>query len=160
VDHINRFDSRATHRLIRAEYAIALAVALGLFAWHWKTVFWPTAVALFGAIDLIGYVPGLVAHLRSRGGQISRTYYVLYNTMHSLITQTAVFALWTWLFGFGWALLVIPIHLCGDRSIFGNFMKPFDAPFEPRPIPAFVEFEQRLTERRTTSAHTPQRSLP
>jgi hypothetical protein len=30
-----------------------------------------------------------------------------------------------------WALLAIPLHLGGDRSLFGNFLKPFSVPFEP-----------------------------
>lgn len=152
MDHVNRFDSRTTLWLIRAEFGIALAVSFGLFVWNIGEVYWPTAILLFVYIDLIGYIPGLIAHLRSPDGEVSRVYYVLYNTMHSFITQAAVIALWTWLFGWGWALLAIPIHLCGDRSIFGNFMKPFDAPFEPKPIPAFVEFQRRVRERRAEQA--------
>ncbi|MFI5778776.1 hypothetical protein [Nocardia sp. NPDC051570] len=159
MDHINRFDSRTTLWLIRGEYGIALLVSLGLFVWHLGSVYWPTAIGLFVYIDLIGYIPGLIAHLRAKDGEVSTVYYVLYNTMHSFITQAAVLALWTWAFGWGWALLVVPIHLCGDRSIFGNFMKPFNAPFEPKPIPAFVEFQRRLTERRAARAHTLQGSL-
>ncbi|MFI9504573.1 hypothetical protein [Nocardia sp. NPDC052566] len=159
MDHINRFDSRNTLWLIRIEFGIGLVVALGLFAWHLGEVYWPTAVLLFVYIDAIGYIPGLIAHLRSPDGEVPRAYYVFYNTMHSFITQAAVMAVWIWLFGFGWALLAIPIHLCGDRSIFGNFMKPFDAPFEPKPIPAFVEFQRRLGERRTARTRTLEESL-
>ena len=34
-------------------------------------------------------------------------------------------ALWVLVFGWEWALLAIPIHLFGDRSLFGNTLKPF-----------------------------------
>ena len=44
-----------------------------------------------------------------------------------------------------WALLMLPIHLCGDRAIFGNFLKPFSVPFEPTPVPAFQEFTRTLS---------------
>ena len=34
------------------------------------------------------------------------------------------------------ALLVLPIHLFGDRALFGNFAKSFTVSFEPVPHPA------------------------
>ena len=154
MDHANRFDSPTTYWLIRAEYAVALATCVVLFFWHFGEIRWLPAIALFVFIDVIGYLPGLVAHLRSGGGDISRTYYVLYNTMHSFITQAAIVGVWIWTFGFEWALLVIPIHLCGDRSIFGNFMKPFSVPFEPKPLPAFTEFQRRLSATSTPVANS------
>ncbi len=40
----------------------------------------------------------------------------------------------------------MPIHLCGDRALFGNFLKPFRVPFEPAALPAFTQFEKRLRE--------------
>ena len=32
--------------------------------------------------------------------------------------------------GLEWAMLAIPLHLAGDRGIFGNGFKPFALPFE------------------------------
>jgi hypothetical protein len=144
MDHVNRFDSRTTYRLIRAEYAVALVVCSALFLTHLGEVRWLPAVALFVYIDVIGYLPGAWAFHRARGAPISRVYYVLYNTMHSLVTQAVVAGLWAWFIGPEWALLMLPIHLCGDRAIFGNFLKPFSVPFEPAPVPAFQEFTRRL----------------
>jgi hypothetical protein len=86
---------------------------------------------MFFYIDLIGYIPGAIAFRRSPDGRISKVYYVLYNTMHSMLTQGAVIALWGFTVGWEWALLFIPWHLFGDRGVFGNFMKPFSLPFEP-----------------------------
>lgn len=124
-------ETRTTRRLIRLEYLIGLGVSLVLFAVHLGEVRWLPAVVLFVAIDLIGYLPGAVAHHRSATKQISRVYYVLYNVTHSLATHAVVVGLWVWLAGWEWALLAIPIHLFGDRALFGNFLKPFDLPFEP-----------------------------
>ena len=60
------------------------------------------------------------------------------------------------MFGAEWALLVVPIHLCGDRALFGNFLKPFRVPFEPAPLPAFVDFEKRAADTGRTSRPTPE----
>jgi hypothetical protein len=144
VDKINRFQTKTTMALARAEYGVALGVCLVAFLRHIGEVRWMPAVILFTYIDLIGYLPGHMAHLLSRKREIRRTYYVLYNIMHSFVTQAAVVGLWLWVFRFEWALLVVPIHLCGDRAIFGNFVKSFKVPFEPKPLPAFSEFERRL----------------
>lgn len=142
MDHVNTFDSRATHRLLRGEYAVALLVCLGLFLAHADQVRWLPAVLLFGYIDLVGYLPGALAWRRAGGRPIGRGYYVAYNLMHSALTQAVVAAVWIWWFGAEWALLALPIHLCGDRALFGNFLKPFGVPFEPAPVPAFEEFRR------------------
>ncbi|MFF0816702.1 hypothetical protein ACFYVR_16350 [Rhodococcus sp. NPDC003318] len=158
MDHVNRYDTRNTFWLVRAEYALALAIAVALFLCHVRDVNWVVAVALFLYIDVIGYFPGAVAHARSKTGEISTVYYVLYNTMHSMVTQAAVVGAWVYLLGFEWALLVIPIHLCGDRFLFGNFLKPFADPFEPKLIPEFKEFEERRALR--GRARIPARQAP
>ncbi len=144
MDTLNRFDTRTTYRLIRLEYLVGLVVGIVLFAIHLGEVRWLPAVALFVYIDLIGYLPGAIAYHRSRTKDISRVYFVLYNTMHSLATQAAVVGLWALLIGWEWALLAIPIHLFGDRALFGNFLKPFAVRFEPVPHPAFVALEREL----------------
>ncbi|QLH19361.1 hypothetical protein [Streptomyces sp. Rer75] len=131
MDQLNSFESPSTTRLHRAEYLVGLGVSLVLFVWHLGEVRWFPAVFLFVYIDLIGYIPGAIAYRRSADHRIHKTYYVLYNTMHSLLTQGAVVGLWIWVSGPEWALLVIPIHLCADRGVFGNFLKPFALPFEP-----------------------------
>ncbi|MFD5813726.1 hypothetical protein [Streptomyces sp. NPDC127038] len=144
MDAKNTFDTPVTYRLIRAEYAVGLAVAVGFFFAHITEVRWVPAVALFLYIDLIGYIPGAIAYHRSQDKRISKVYYVLYNTMHSLATQTIVALAWIWLFGAEWALLVLPIHLFGDRALFGNLLKPFALDFEPVANPEFERFTSEL----------------
>lgn len=132
-------DTQTTRRLIRLEYLVGLGACMVLFAVHIGEVRWLPAVVLFVGIDLIGYLPGAIAHHRSATKQIPRTYHVLYNVTHSLATHAVLIGLWVWLAGWEWALLAIPIHLFGDRALFGNFLKPFNRPFEPvraEPAPA------------------------
>lgn len=131
MDNINRVQTKTTFMLLRAEYGVALGVCLVAFFGRIGDIRWIPAVLLFAYIDVIGYLPGFVMHRRAENQEISRTYYVLYNTMHSFVTQSVVVSLWIWIHGFEWALLVIPIHLCADRAIFGNFLKSFRVPFEP-----------------------------
>lgn len=137
MDAANPFETPRTFQLHRAEYLVGFGVATVLGVWHWDEIRWLPALLLFLYIDVIGYLPGAIAFRRSRTGQISKVYYVLYNTMHSLITQAAVVGLWILLIGPEWALIVIPFHLFADRGLFGNFLKPFNLPFEPHPHPAY-----------------------
>lgn len=137
MDQRNTFDTPVVARLHRAEYGAALALATGLFLAHWSEIRWLPAIALFAYIDVIGYLPGAIAYRRSPDGRIPRVYYVLYNSMHSLLSAGAVVALWAWLVRPEWALLAVPIHLCIDRAVFGNQLKPFGLPFEPKRHPAF-----------------------
>lgn len=157
MDHVNRFESKVTLRLLRLEYGVALVVCAALFLWHITAVRWLPAVVLFVYIDLVGYIPGAIAYRRAQGGEISKAYYVLYNTMHSFVTQAAVVGVWIAVAGFEWALLVVPIHLCGDRAIFGNFLKTFRVPFEPVAIPAFVEFDRRVVGQDSAKHPLPER---
>lgn len=140
MDAKNTFDTPVTYRLIRLEYAVGLAVAVGFFFAHLTDVRWLPAVGLFLYIDLIGYIPGAIAYHFSGTKRISRVYYVMYNIMHSLATQGIVALLWIWLFGAEWALLALPIHLFGDRALFGNFLKPFALDFEPVAHPGYQRF--------------------
>ncbi|MFF8725769.1 hypothetical protein ACF073_04680 [Streptomyces sp. NPDC015171] len=157
MDHVNRFETRTTFGLLRLEYAVALAVCSVLFLLHLSEVRWWAAVLLFVYIDLIGYIPGAIAYRRAEDGDIPKVYYVLYNTMHSLVTNAAVVGLWALVAGFEWALLAVPIHLCGDRALFGNFLKSFKVRFEPVRLPAFAEFERRLGERGPLEPQLPER---
>lgn len=146
MDQANRFATRTAYLLLRLEYGVATAICTVAFLLHLGEVRWWVAIALFAYIDVIGYLPGLYQHIRT--GSVPKAYYVLYNVMHSFTTQGIVIGLWVLVFGFEWALLVIPIHLCGDRALFGSFIKSFEVPFEPKhPIPEFAEFEDRLVAR-------------
>ncbi|UPZ27745.1 hypothetical protein MUK60_07855 [Streptomyces sp. LRE541] len=140
MDAHNLFETPVTYRLIRLEYGLGLVVATGLFLAHLDEVRWLPALALFLYIDLIGYLPGAIAHRRADGGRIPRMYHVLYNVTHSLVTQGLVALAWIGLSGAEWALLALPIHLFGDRALFGNFLKPFGLRFEPRTHPAYERF--------------------
>ena len=144
MDACNRFESRGTYLMMRLEYLAALAVCVALALAHLDEIrFWPF-VALFAYIDLIGYIPGAIAYRRNRDGEIARIYFVLYNTMHGFLFNGAVVAACCLLFGPSWSLLAIPIHLFGDRALFGNVFKPWGVSFEPRTHPAFARFEREF----------------
>jgi hypothetical protein len=141
VDAHNPFCTPATFRLLRAEYGAALAACAVLLALHLDEVRWWAFVALFAVVDVVGYLPGHLAW-RRRDGDVPRRYYVLYDTMHSFLTAAAIAGAWALLAGPEWALLALPLHLCGDRALFGAFPKPFGVAFEPRPHPAYASFRR------------------
>lgn len=158
MDARNHFESTTTYRLLRLEYLVGLGLSVVLLVVHRGQVNWWVFAALFVYIDLVGYIPGAIAFHRSKSKRIAKVYYVLYNTMHSLVTQAAVALLWTLLVRPEWALLALPIHLCGDRAVFGNFLKPFRLSFEPVAHPAFTRLEAELAAAepgRTPVAATP-----
>lgn len=144
MDARNRFESKTTYRLTRLEYLVGLGFALYLLLRHFSQVNWLLFAVLFAYIDLIGYIPGAIAFHRSRTKRIPKIYYVLYNIMHSMATQSAVAIVLAIAIRPEWALLALPIHLCGDRAIFGNFLKPFRVSFEPVAHPAFTRMEAEL----------------
>jgi len=152
VDHCNRFETPTTYRLARLEWLAALGVSAGLAAAHLGEIRWPVFVVLFVVIDLVGYLPGAVAFRRSATGRIARGYYVAYNVMHSLVTGGLLVGVWALLVGPEWALLAVPIHLFGDRALFGNTPKPFGVPFEPSTHPAFAAFEGQYAAARGVGA--------
>lgn len=119
-----------TRTVLRVEYGIALGVCVALMLLHLGEVRWLPAVLLFAGIDVVGYLPGLLAHQRRRTELIHRGYYVLYNLTHSFATHAVLIGLWVLVAGWEWALLAIPIHLLGDRALFGTSLKPFAEPFE------------------------------
>lgn len=145
MDQKNTFDTPTTALLHRAEYGAALLILTGLFIAHWGDIRWLPALLLFTYIDLVGYIPGAIAYYRSPDGRIPKRYYVMYNSMHSMLSMGLVVALWAWLVRPEWALLVVPIHMCIDRAIFGNQLKPFSVPFEPHRLPAFDRLLRSLT---------------
>jgi hypothetical protein len=99
MDAANPFETPTTYRLHRLEYLVGFAVATVLIILHLGDIRWLPFVGLFLYIDLIGYLPGAIAFHRSKTKRISRAYYVLYNVMHSLVTQSIVVGLWGWLIG-------------------------------------------------------------
>jgi hypothetical protein len=160
MDGRNLFDTPVTQRLIRLEYGLGLVVSVALLIAHLDEVRWLPAIALFAVIDLVGYLPGALAHRRSPDGRIPRIYFVLYNTMHSLVTQGLVVLAWIWLHGPEWALLAVPIHLFGDRALFGNFLKPFGTRFEPETHPAYAALRDRYADAADDGVHRTGREEP
>ena len=146
VDSHNLFMTRATYRLVRLEYGAALTTAVVMLMQHLDEVRWAAFFALFAYIDVIGYLPGAIAWRRAHGRLQTRAYHVLYNSMHSLLTAGAVAAVWSLTLGPEWALLALPIHLFGDRFLFGNFLKPFGLSFEPQTHPAYQELVSRYEQ--------------
>ena len=117
--------------LSRLEYLALMGAAGLLMLLHAGEVHWGRAVVAFAAIDLVGYLPGARAFRRAGRRRISPIFHHLYNVTHNFLTAAAVTALWA-IFGGGleWAMLAIPLHLAGDRGIFGNGFKPPALPFE------------------------------
>jgi hypothetical protein len=146
MDSHNLFATPLTYRLMRAEYLVALAVSVILLVVHVADVRWWAFVLLFVYIDAIGYIPGAIAYRRSGGHMIPKVYYVLYNSMHSLVSAAVVAGVWCLVIGPEWALLALPIHLFGDRALFGNFLKPFGLSFEPVTHPDYKEFVSRYEQ--------------
>jgi len=155
MDSHNLFLTRTTCRLLRAEYGAALIAAVAVALVHLGQIRWPVFIGMFVYIDLIGYLPGAVAYRRARGGGVGRGFYVLYNSMHSFLSAGAVAGAWCLLVRPEWALLALPIHLCGDRAIFGNFLKPFGLSFEPVTHPAYKEFVKSYDQHIESSASVP-----
>jgi hypothetical protein len=137
MDAKNRFHTDETWLWVRAEHVALLVTLIVLLALHLTELNWPRFVAALLLIDLIGYLPGAVAYRRVGGGRIAPLYHHLYNLTHSYLTGGAVVGLWALAAGrFEWAMLAIPLHLSGDRGLFGNTYKPVSLPFEPAvPLP-------------------------
>jgi hypothetical protein len=155
MDSHNLFLTRTTYRLLRAEYGTALLAAVAAALTHLGDIRWPVFIGMFVYIDLIGYLPGAVAYRRAHGGDIGRGFHVLYNSMHSLLSAGAVAGAWCLLVRPEWALLALPIHLCGDRAVFGNFLKPFGLSFEPVIHPAYKELVKNYDQHTGSSEPSP-----
>ncbi|MFC8307478.1 hypothetical protein ACFUMJ_05435 [Streptomyces olivaceus] len=160
MDAKNRFETKATFALSRLEWLGFLAVSLVLAFQHRTEIRWGVFVLLFTVIDLVGYIPGAIAHRRSPGRRVPRAYYVAYNTMHSLVTAGVIAGAWALFVRPEWALLALPIHLMGDRALFGNSLKPFGVAFEPDLTPEFRAFEQRYRSQTRSGASGANGSAP
>jgi hypothetical protein len=146
MDSVNRFDTPTTHNLMRAEQALLTAASGYLLVRHRKRVRWPVAIALFAWSDALGYIPGAIAYRKSADKRVSKGYYLAYNVGHSALSGAALAGLWARFVRPEWALLAIPLHLGGDRSVFGNFLKPFSVPFEPEAHPAWEQVKDQLEQ--------------
>ena len=124
-------------RLARAEYLALMIASAVLLLVHVHEVRWGRFAAAFALVDLIGYLPGARAFRRARGGAIAPLYHHLYNVTHNFLTAAAVVAVWAALAGgLEWAMLALPLHLAGDRGLFGNGWKPPGRAFEHTRSPA------------------------
>lgn len=132
MDTVNRFHTRETWLWVRAEHLLLLAILVVVAIWKFAEINWLWFVTALVGIDLIGYIPGMIAYRRSPDGKVAPIYHHLYNLTHSYLTAAAMVALWALAIGgFDWAMLAIPIHLEGDRGLFGNTYKPTSLSFEP-----------------------------
>jgi hypothetical protein len=133
MDRLNMSHSDGTYRMMRAEHLSVVVVCSALAIEHFSEInLWRFAF-LFLVIDAVGYLPGLVAHLRNDKSAVDPIYYSLYNFTHSYLTWGVIAFASAQVVGWDWALLAVPIHLSGDRGVFGNVLKPVDRPFEPSP---------------------------
>jgi hypothetical protein len=135
MDNVNRFHTDETWLLVRAEY-VALVLALStIVAVHAHETDWGRFFAAFVTIDLVGYIPGAIASRRAESTRISPIYHHLYNLTHNYLTAGVAAGLWALAAGhFEWAMLALPIHLSGDRGLFGNTYKPVSLPFAPHAV--------------------------
>jgi hypothetical protein len=156
MDPLNRFQTVTGFRLARLEWFAALVVCVVLALTHLDGIRWAVFAGLFLYIDVIGYIPGAIAYRRSPNGQVPRGFYVAYNVMHNLVSGAVVVGLWALFVRPEWALLAVPIHLLGDRALFGNTFKAFGVAFEPKVHPAFAAFERAYA----TDAGTPDATEP
>ncbi|MEU0538451.1 hypothetical protein ABZ319_01180 [Nocardia sp. NPDC005978] len=141
MDTANHFFTPATVLHARLEYGLGFVACALLMLVNWSDLDVWHALAFFWYIDLVGTAPGMWAYRRSADGNIHRAYFVLYNVMHSAVTQGLVITAYILVFGWEWALLGIAAHICADRSIFNNYPKPYGLAFEPVLHPAFERFE-------------------
>lgn len=133
MDNLNRFHTKTTYWIVRAEHIALLALLTLLAVIHAPSVNWWRALAAFWIIDVVGYIPGAVAYRRSKDGTLPRFFYHSYNIAHTYLVAGAGVGLWAYVHGgLEWAMLAVPIHLSIDRGVFGNTLKPAELSFEPR----------------------------
>ncbi len=142
MDHANYFDTKNTYGIVRAEYFAGFLVCGALLIAHFGEVRWAAALTLFFLIDVIGYLPGALTFRLSKDKSIHKAYYVLYNVMHNWFAAGTIAGLWTYFVKWEWALLAIPFHLCADRGLLGNYLKPFGVSFEPVRHPSYKAFTE------------------
>jgi len=135
LDSSNRFHTFQSWWLVRTEHLVLMFTSIALAIINLGSMNWPRFVAIFVLIDAIGYLPGAIAQRRAGIEPIAAPYHHLYNIAHSYLTAAVVVGVWSAASGsFEWAMLAFPIHLSGDRGVFGNTYKPIQLPFEPIPV--------------------------
>ena len=153
MDSKNQFHTPATYFLMRMEHVTIVIVGLVLVVININELDWTRFIGAFAIIDVVGYLPGAIA-FRRRGPSIAPFYHHLYNITHSYLTWAVVVGLWAMLLdGFEWAMLAIPIHLSGDRGIFGNVFKPVSLPFEPTHLVRGNDRPRSSSKRRSKGEH-------
>ncbi|MBL9007715.1 MAG: hypothetical protein JNJ46_25890 [Myxococcales bacterium] len=145
MDTQNRFHTPRSFTWVRAEALLALLALVYLLFAFARDVQWSRFLVALALIDLVGYLPGALAYRRaqaaSRGTsdappRIAPVFHHLYNVTHSFLFCAGVLGLWFAVLGdVEWAMLALPVHLLGDRGLFGNTYKPSSLPFEPAPLP-------------------------
>lgn len=144
MDKHNLFLTPKTYALVRLDWAILMFACLALVVVHWREVNWWLFAAAFLFSDLIGTFPGLYYYYARRAGDhrsIPTIWHDLYNLGHSFAGIGVIILVWWVVAGeLQWAMLAMPIHLAGDRSVFGNIYKPHGTAFEPVLHPAFKRF--------------------
>jgi|SRR6185436_4358521 len=146
MDKYNRFHTPAIYTLVRLDWAVLMFAAIVLLFSHWRDVHWWRFTWAFLLPDLIGTLPGMYVYYGRRSGprrSIPLVIHQLYNFAHCFVTTVAFCAIWYAVTRrLEWEMLAFPIHLAGDRCIFGNIYKPFGTAFEPVPHESFQRFEQ------------------
>lgn len=143
MDTQNRFHTDSSFRLVRAEAVLGLLALVYLLLAFASDVNWSRFLVAFALVDLVGYLPGALAFRRAlarrrpadrTAPRIAARFHHLYNLTHSFLTCGVVLGLWFVASGdVEWAMLALPLHLLGDRGLFGNTYKPSNLPFEPWP---------------------------
>lgn len=144
MDKHNTFFTRNTYNLVRLENFIFLLILTGLIIAFRQEVNWVRFAIAFLWMDVVGTFPALYwYYIRCEGEHrsIHPIFHVVYNIAHSFIVIAVLTGLWYLLTGaWEWAMLAMPIHLLGDRAIFGNIYKPLGLSFEPVPHRNFTRF--------------------
>ncbi len=146
MDLQNTFHTRTTFALVRLDWAILMFASAALLFVHWREVNWWRFAFAFLLPDVIGTFPGMYVYYAKRSGphrSIPTIIHTLYNLGHSFAAVAVICGVWWLVTGsLEWAMLGFPIHLAGDRSIFGNIYKPYGTAFEPVKHAAFQRFEE------------------
>jgi hypothetical protein len=146
MDKYNTFHTRSTYALERLDWAVLMFLSIALVLLNWREIHWWRFIVAFLFPDAIATFPGVFIYYARRSGDhrsIPRICHRLYDFGHSFTGVAFFCAVWWLLAGKPeWAMLAFPIHLAGDRSIFGNIYKPLGTAFEPVKHEAFKRFEQ------------------
>ncbi|MEM7050927.1 MAG: hypothetical protein AAF604_14760 [Acidobacteriota bacterium] len=145
MDKFNLFLTPKTYQMVRIDWAIIMFTLLGLVIYNWQEVNWWRFAGAFLLSDLIGTFPGMYMYYAKKKGEhrsIPSIFHDLYNIGHSFVGIGSVAVIWYLVTGsWEWAMLAMPIHLAGDRCVFGNIYKPHGTAFEPVLHDAFKRFQ-------------------